>query len=387
MSFEIVKKEETNKPEIITPELPLVFLEDEEAKYDRYTKLPLDKLVELGSGFDTIVDAFQCVWKGGAGKSGLYQVTIPGGGSLAKFKNEDAFLGAVLTKDGAVGAGQARLTKVPFDPATAFMIAALMNIEKKLDSIQETQQEILEFLEQKEKAKLRGNLVFLMDTIKNFKFNWNNQQFKTNNHIKALDIKQQADQSIVLAKALIEKRIKKEKMIHGDQDVKRQMKKIQSEFSDYQLAVYLYALSSFAEIILLDNYDADYLDSVAQKIESYELQYRNLYTQSFNALEKAAKNSWQSIALKGVGKAARDAGKAIEKVPVISKAFFDEALVAAGTGLSKIEKNKNQKVMSQLISKQSSYVAPFVENIRMLDQLYSKPLELAFDNKNLYLAG
>lgn len=387
MSLELVNKEEFNTPDVAVPEIPLAFLEDDEVDYDNYTKLPLTELKTLGAGFDAIVSAVQAVWTGRAGKSGLYMVTIPGGGELAQFKDKTAYLGSVLTKEGAVGGGQARLTKVPIDPAAVFMIAALMNIEKKLDEIQETQKEILEFLEQQEKAKLQGNLVFLMDIVNGFKYNWNNQQYKNSVLGRALKIRNESDQSIIFAKSLIEKRIKKKKLIHGDQDVKRQMKKIQSEFSDYQLAVYLYALSSFVEVILLDNYDADYLNAVAQKIENYEHQYRKLYTASFNVLDKAARETWQTLIMKGAGKVARGAGKGIEKAPVIGKAFFDEALIAAGSGLSKLVKDKNQKVMAQLIPKQSSYVAPLVENIRMLDQLYSKQLELAFDKENLYLAG
>jgi hypothetical protein len=54
-----------------------------------------------------------------------------------------------------------------------------MSIDRKLDSIQETQQEILEFLEQKEKSRLKGNLNVLADVLNNYKYNWNNEKYKT----------------------------------------------------------------------------------------------------------------------------------------------------------------------------------------------------------------
>ena len=56
------------------------------------------------------------------------------------------------------------MTTLACDPTMLFMAMALMNIEKKLDKIQEIQQELLEFLEIKETAKLKGNLNTLTQT-------------------------------------------------------------------------------------------------------------------------------------------------------------------------------------------------------------------------------
>ena len=56
------------------------------------------------------------------------------------------------------------------------------------------------------------------------------------------------------------------------------MKKLQTQLRDYQLALYLYAYSTFQEVMLLGNFEKDYLDSVEQRISEYTYQYRSLYT-------------------------------------------------------------------------------------------------------------
>jgi hypothetical protein len=41
--------------------------------------------------------------------------------------------------------------------------------------------------------------------------------------------------------------------------------------------------------------------------------------------------------------------------------------------------------MQTLVDKQNSYVTPFVENIKTVNKLYNRPLEIVFDRENLYL--
>lgn len=47
---------------------------------------------------------------------------------------------------------------VPIDPMTLFIAAAVVNMDRKLDDIKETQQAILDFIEDNEKAKHIGNI-------------------------------------------------------------------------------------------------------------------------------------------------------------------------------------------------------------------------------------
>ena len=74
------------------------------------------------------------------------------------------------------------MTSLACDPTMIFMAAALANVEKKLDAIQDMQKEMMDFLVQKEKADLKGDLNFLFDVFNNYKYNWNNEMYKNSNN-------------------------------------------------------------------------------------------------------------------------------------------------------------------------------------------------------------
>lgn len=359
---------------------------EEEVSIAKYTKLPLTKISAMGTAFEPLTAAFQNVMHGGGTNSGLYRVTIPKGAHLAEFKDGSGFLGSALKGNNAVGGGQARLNPLVCNPTTLFMAAALMGIDKKLDSIQETQQEIIEFLEQKEKSKLRGNLNFLTDVLNNYKYNWNNEKYKNSNHIKVLDNKQDAEQSIVFYREQINKKNNKKSFLHSDRDVKGKLEKIQSEFKEYQLALYLYSFSSFLEVMLLENFDSAYLDSVAQKIEEHSYQYRELYTKCYDRIEGDAKSSIQSHLLSGLASFNRVAGDAAAKVSAVSKTQIEETLIGTSNRLGDFGSRKTEKTMEQFANNRDNYVQPFIENIKAVNRLYNEPMELIFDQDNIYLS-
>lgn len=365
-----------------------------EVKIEKYTKLPITDIAALGVAFSPLVSSFLNAAKTGAGEQ-LFRLDMRGyAGELAKFKDGSGFLSAVVRKgEGVVGqagfvpvsSSAAASSTLMCNPVTLFMAAALMNIDKKLDTIQETQQEIMEFLEEKEKSKIRGNLNVLADVMNNFKFNWENEKYKTNKHIQVQEIKRDAEHSILLYRDQIEKLMGKHSLIHSDQDVKSKLKKLQSKFEEYQLSVYMYSYATFLEVMLLENFDSSYLDSVKTQIEDYSVRYRELYTKCYEQIESYSKSTVQSFLASGLATASKATGGAISKVPIVSKSQIDEGLIEAGSRIEKAGYQKAGKTLEQFVSKQSSYVRPFVENIEAVNRLYNEPVEMLFDGNNIYL--
>ena len=153
---------------------------------------------------------------------------------LAQAKDGKGFLGAALDQSNKL-VGQARwnkqdnieqFTTIPYNPTMLFMAVTLMSMDKKLDTIQEIQQEIIKFLEQKEKSNLKGNLDTLYDVLNNYKYNWNNEKYKTNKQILVQDIKREAFKSIDFHKNQINESLKKQSLLHSDQNVKNKIKKV-----------------------------------------------------------------------------------------------------------------------------------------------------------------
>ena len=358
-----------------------------EGDFDLIVKkeIPIARLSTLGVGFDSVASALQHVVNNGQMGSGIYKVTVPAGGHLAAFKDGSGYLGSVLTEAGKVGGGQARINPLIIDPASLCMAIALMSIEKKLDLILEKQQEILYFLSQKEKAKLKAGYIFLSDVMRDYKLNWNNVMYKSNAHIKALDLKQEALTQIELHKALITKELEKHRLVQTQGDIKKKTSEIVAEFNDYQMAVYLYAMSSFAEVLLLGNFNSDFLNGVIQNISRYSKEYRSLYTKAYDALEKESKDSIDSFVLGGLSTATRGVGKAIGRIPLVNKTTLDENLISAGKSIAKVKKSNTNQTLKRLVSKQRSYVAPFEDSIRSLRDIYNNDIEMYIDDNTLYI--
>lgn len=359
-------------------------VEESAVGFSNYTHLPLSRLTAYGTAFQPLATAVQTTI-GGAGGSGIYYVNTAGK-TMFQMKGTNNYIGSLQTTTGMVGGGQAQMTPLACDPTMLFMAAVLVNIDKKLDAIQDMQREMMDFLIQKDKADLRGNLNFLFDVFNHYKYNWNNTMYKNSNYIKVLDIRQESEKKITFYREQIIAKVNKKSFFHSDQTVNKQLQSVQDQFKDYQLALYLLGLSSFLEVMLLENFDADYLSDISEKLNDYSLKYRELYSKCYDEIEGYSSTSMQSSVLKGIAKASTSVGKLVERLPVISKSQADETLITAGGKLDEINAGKLRKQMSALIAYQSNSIRPFIENINTINELYNKPVQLFVDRDNLYLA-
>lgn len=380
-------KQETQKNEIMkmmmdTSLTPM--LKESEVGVSNYTPLPLSRLAAYGTAFQPLVTAVQTAING-TSQSGIYYVNTAGK-TMFQMKGTKNYIGSLKTPTGMVGGGQAQMTPLACDPTMLFMAAVLANIDKKLDAIQEVQKEMMDFLVQKEKASLKGNLNFLFDVFKDYKYNWNNAMYKNNNYIKVLDIRQEAEKKIAFYREQIIAKVNKKTFIHSDQKVSKQLKSVQDQFRDYHLALYLLGFSSFLEVVLLENYDPNYLASISAKLEDYSLKYKELYTKCYDEIEGYSLTSVQSSVLKGIAKASTSVGRLVEKMPVVSKGQADEALIAAGGKIEKINVEKIRKQINSLIEHQSNSIRPFIQNIDTINELSNKPVRLLVDKEHIYLA-
>lgn len=174
------------------------------------------------------------------------------------------------------------------------MAAALAGIDQKLGIIQEVQQEIFDFMIQKEKTDLEGDLKFLNDILSNYKFNWNSEKYISANYIKVLDIRQNAERKIDFYRKRIKSQASKSSPLHSNKSVQSQINKVGDDLHSYQLALYTYSFSYFLEIMLQENFDAGYLSNISKRLEDYALQYRELYTECYDRLDAQLKSSIQT---------------------------------------------------------------------------------------------
>ena len=356
-----------------------------EISVQTYSKIPLSRLTALGTGFEPVASAIQQVTSHGQATSGFYKVTIPKGTHLAQFKEKSGFLGTAVGEHGIMG--QAQLNPLLCDPTMLLVAAALANIDKKLDAIQEVQQEMLDFLTQKEKSALKADLNFLMDIQNNYKYNWNSEKYKAANHAKVLDIRQEAARQIDFYQEQIKKQLGKKALLHSDHDVQKMLEKVQGEFKEYQLALYIYGFAYFLEVMLQENYEKAYLSAVAKRIDEMSFQYREFYSLAYSQIENLSKSSLQAHLFGGLSAINKGAGTAIAKIPGINKSQIDEALIEAGERIGAYKNRRVQTTMQQLLERQSSCVRPFIDNINAVNRLYNEPVTLIFNHDTLYLGS
>lgn len=349
-----------------------------EVKYEKY---PIKNLVALGVASELILSAIQNLG-GKTGRSGIYRVNTNG---MEMFKSNGEYIGALKARDGGVGGGQARMEPLACNPTMLFMSMTLLTIENKLDEIKSIQQEMLDFLKSKERAQTRENLNTLIDVLNNYKFNCDNEKYKTNKHILVQDIKRKSEQSILLYRDLIQNIMCKKELIHSDQEINSKIKKFDEDFKEYQLALYLYSFSSFIEVMLLENFNKNYIIGVRDKITEYEFNYKELYTKCYNNIESSTEKSIQTILTKWLANASKGTGKLISKIPFVSKEKVDELFIDSENSLREISEKRNNKNIHKLIRNSIKRTNPFVESLDKVNVIYNESIDILIDKNNLYL--
>lgn len=367
---------------------------DIEVKTDDALRIPFDQLPALGLGLSSLASALAPAVASAAAPV-LFTVTDAAGNPippavLQAFNDGSGLLGSF--RDPIKGFGQARLhvaeaaqaTAVVVDPVTLMMAATLMVVSQKLDSIQHTQEEMFEYLRQRDKAELRGALQALADIARDYRFNWSNDTFMQSSHAQVLEIRKQADAIATLQRSQIRGKLNGGP-IETRASVEARLSELVNHLTEYRLAVYTHALSSFLEPLLSRNNDAAYLRSVSERISAHGLAYRELYTECYNAVEEGARNSLDSAVLGGIADAGKALGGFLSQTPLGEATPIDEALKGAGEEIGKFNEGITDSLMAQLRSMGSPEVLPLQQGVESLASLREKPLAIAADSNALYL--
>lgn len=277
-------------------------------------------------------------------------------------------------------------TSVPavVNPTALFMALALHQIERKLDTIEQTQREIIEFLEEEKRANLCGNLCFLTELLDNYHFHWENDMFCSNMHKKVQDIHQSAIQDVLFYRRMIERSLKPKKQLETDKVVASRLKATVTVLESYKQALYLVGFTSFLEVMLLKNFEPSYLKSIEDRLSAESTQYHELYTACYNKLNYDAGRSVQNVFLSRLGQVSNAAGKVIEKIPVINNSRIDERLIRAGQTYQDKAAIRSAAQASRLTVSRDTGITPFIESIQAIEQTYNAPTELLVDRDYLY---
>lgn len=399
---EIKSSTEGSREELVAKQLASakihLALTQERADVSGAIKLPLERVPQLGIALASLPSTFRTVTNT-VSVPMLLRPTDKFGNPLdpsilQSFKDGSGLMGSY--RDAAKGFGQARLhvvegdiatsvTQVSYDPTSLFMAAAIAQINQKLDSIQESVDEMFEYMRQRDKANMRGDLKTLADILNGYSFNCGDATYMANAHMKVLDIEHESTRDMELFRSQAQADLKKKGFIEVRDDVKRRLDKVLDYLKDYQLATYIHAFSLFLEPMLTQNFKPAKLADAAAKIEADSLAYRELYTECYDALEASAADTIDVALLGGIASAGKMLGRAIAATPIGEFTPIDEALEGAGEDIGRFNDEQSEKLIEKLHQAKTPDVAPFRQSIMEIDTLYNRPTQIAVDAENVYI--
>ena len=373
-------------------------LTQERADVSGAIKLPLERVPQLGIALASLPSTFRTVTNTVSVPT-LLQVTDKYGNPLDPSKLNSFKDGSGLTggyRDAAKGLGQARfhvvegdiatsVTQVPYDPTSLFMAAAIAQINQKLDSIQESVDEMFDYMRQRDKANMRGNLKTLADILNSYGLYYNNAIEMTSAHMKVIDIMHASEQDIEHFRSLAQSDLKKKGFIEVRDGLGRRLDKVLDYLKDCQLATYIHAFSLFLEPMLAQNFEPAKLADATAKIEADSLAYRELYTECYDALEASTADTIDVALLGGIASAGKMLGRAIAATPIGELTPIDEALEGAGEDIGRFNDEQSEKLIEKLHQAKTPDVAPFRQSVMEIDILYNRPTQIAVDAENVYI--
>ena len=364
---------------------------------DRYTKIPFGQLASLGVGLSGIGVMAQTVMASGGAGSGevLYRIanSDTAKGTLQMIKGQPGATYGTYMQDGVFSnravfeqvAGSGAAQTVPIDPTAIFMAAALASINMKLDAIQATQQEMFDYVKQRDESEMRADLVFLTDVFNTYKDSWNNDLYVQNHHAQALTCKRHAMANIDFYRQEIVAKTNEKDFLHGDKKVEKKQEELERYFKDYQMALTMYAFSSFMDVLLSKNFEKNYLDYISETIREYSYKYRELYTDCYNRVAIYANQSVDSMVRKGLSKASKVTGQGVAKAPLINKTELENNLLQVSVKLKEYDSDKREETLNALAENSSASVMPYVETIDNLNRFHNEPMDVMFDKEYIYV--
>lgn len=364
---------------------------------DRYTKIPFGQLASLGVGLSGIGVMAQTVMASGGAGSGevLYRIanSDTAKGTLQMIKGQPGATYGTYMQDGVFSqravfeqvAGNGAAPTIPIDPTAIFMAAALASINMKLDAIQATQQEMFEYVKQRDESEMRADLVFLTDVFNTYKDSWNNDLYVQNHHAQALTCKRHAMANIDFYRQEIVAKTNEKDLLHSDKKVEKKQEELERYFKDYQMALTMYAFSSFMDVLLSKNFEKNYLDYISETIREYSYKYRELYTDCYNRVAIYANQSVDSMVRKGLSKASKATGQGVAKAPLINKTDLENNLLQVSVKLREYDSDKREETLNALAETSSASVMPYVETIDNLNRFHNEPMDVMFDEEYIYV--
>ena len=345
-------------------------------------KIPFTEIAALGGSFAGVVETMAT-----PAAEGVYRCVFPKGvtGTLAMAKDGTGALGTIMN-DGIVG--QARWISVDkaIGPAclkATLVAVAVLAVVKQIKDIKDGQKEIIDILERDKKSQLLADYDLLASYMDEYKFYWENEASLVVNLNQVKNIKRNAMKDLRSYIEQLEGFIAAKKNILKMQSASYKIGQILDRFVHYKLALHVFTLSEYMEVMLSKNFQAEYLSKIEDEIREQAIKFRNLYTECFDKIELLKKEAVTTQAANKLADVTRTVGGLIGKIPVVKDGPVDEFLIGVGDSITEAEKKKLEKTLAFFIQYKDSGLTPIAEHIAMINELSNKPVVMLYDKKTI----
>ena len=346
----------------------------EEIKAAGYVAVPFTEISSYGLVGNELLKMVETVRTPGG--EGIYRVTFPKGasGTLSKFKDENAFFGAIRADKGF--GGQARLTQISLNPEQVFIAIALMDISAKLQEILETQKIMLEFLYAKEESKIHGNFSVLNEAIKNYKYNWDQEKYLDQNIGLVRNIKTDMYKSIDLSKRQILEILATPDDLHFVKSAGKKVQQLVRLIRNYHDAQYLLSYATYFETLLLKNFREDNLKNIRETLVTHAQEYEALYQKCTSWAEHYITSSVNYKVAPVLFATDKAFEIALKKIPIgIDRAYGAE---------SELYRSVEEQV-EPLSRYKETGTTIFAEEVKKIDTINNSKMDMYIDGDEVYL--
>ncbi len=367
---------------------------DSDPRQEDTITLPISELGTLGNVAASLLPSFRTITQTSTvNTNGLFRLANASVGDTLKKAKDGNFWGAFKRANGSskfaklTQAGPLEVTTttvMPIDPATVMIAAALYIIEKKLDSIEETQRQILSFLETEKESQIEADVRTLASTMKEFKFNWDKEVFINAHYKQALDVKRTAEKNLQAYQKELQD-IKVKAPVVANANINAAVNSLLKKFRYYRMSLYLFSMSSFIEVMLLGDFREEHILKIKEDIEDRSMHYRQIFGACSVYIERIAGNAIEANILKGIGNAGKAIGGLIGSIPLVKEGPVDEWLQDGGDVLKKNARGMEADAVKALAAAGNPDTGVFIEKLNELNQLNNHTSGICFDRNNIYL--
>lgn len=263
----------------------------------------------------------------------------------------------------------------------AIFSAILIVVNAKLEEIISREKSIVDFLEIDKQTELKANFLTLNTIVREYHHNFESEKFLTNREMQVLDIRRSAEHSILFYKEMAEKKVNAfRKGIHVEID--KALAEIQGRTQFYKLALYIYAYSSFLDVVLLENFSASFIDSIIEDITNHSTQYVEYYEDTAKVVKHMAESSGKSQAMKGASSITSGLSKLFGKMKADKQA---DKLENSSKSLSDKRSMSVDDMVNKFSNNADAGVQDIVDNLIWLKNIHSKQSEIIVDAEYIYI--